>query len=165
MPEIELTQGQYALVDDIDYEYLNRQNWNANYSKSTESYYARRNIWLGLKYTTQLMHRVIMERVLGRKLVKGEDVDHINHDTLDNRRENLRLASRSQNKRNGNKHKDNINGYKGVDFNKAVQKYRARITVNYKTTHLGYFDSPEDAYDAYCKAANELHGEFAKYEL
>lgn len=164
MKEIELTQGQIALIDDQDYDYLNQWKWYAQWALSNNSYYAQRSIRIELKRTLQFMHRVILERKIGRELYKGEQVDHINHDTLDNRRENLRLATRSQNLMNRIKQQNNTSGYKGVSWHKHSQKWRATIKIGSRHTHLGLFDTPKDAYDAYCKAADELHGEFAYYE-
>lgn len=161
--QIELTQGQITVVDDIDADLANFK-WYARWSKSTRSYYARRNIRVGLKRTAQHTHRVILSRILGRELLRSEQVDHINHDTLDNRRENLRLASFSQNAMNRNKQQRNTSGYKGVSWINRCNKWLARIKVNNKSIHLGYFDDPETAYEAYCKAADHYHGEFKNYE-
>ena len=87
---------------------------------------------------------------------KGLDVDHINGNPLDNRRCNLRLATRSQNMANTVK-KD----YKGV-YVVASGKYKAVITINYNQKHLGIFDTAEQAALAYNEAAKYYHGEFAK---
>lgn len=91
-------------------------------------------------------------------------IDHVNGTRDDNRIENLREATRSENKWNQTKPITNTSGYKGACWHKASQKWDARIAINNKRKHLGLFDSPEEAYEAYCKAAKELHGEFAKYE-
>ena len=74
----------------------------------------------------------------------------------------LREATRSENKCNSFMYKNNTSGYKGVYWQKSAQKWHARIWSNNKLEYLGLFDSPEEAYAAYCKAAEELHGEFAK---
>lgn len=109
----------------------------------------------------KLLHRWILERKLGRPLSKEELCDHVNGDRLDNRRENLRLASKLQNCQNRRKNVDNQSGYKGVGFEKSTGKWRARIRVNRIAKRLGSFDTPEQAYEAYCAAAREYHGEFA----
>lgn len=89
-------------------------------------------------------------------------VDHINGDTLDNRRSNLRLCTVSGNNHNRMKSKNNTSGYKGVSWLKQNQKWRAYIKVNSKDKHLGCYLDKEDAARAYDKAAKEYFGEFAR---
>ena len=92
------------------------------------------------------------------------DVDHVNNDgpKHDNRICNLRLATRSQNAANTGKKSTNKSGYKGVSWHKATCKWRAQIMINGKKTHLGLFDSAEDAHKAYVEKIKEIHGEFAR---
>lgn len=90
-----------------------------------------------------------------------ELIDHINGDPLDNRVVNLRLASPADNSRNQKIRRDNKIGLKGVYFHRAAGKYGAQIAVGGKPKHLGLFDTPEAAHEAYCKAAKEKHGSFA----
>lgn len=92
---------------------------------------------------------------------KGE-LDHIDHDTTNNRIENLREVTRSENMRNSGRRVNNTSGYKGVTWNTCVNKWVAQIWLNNKRMHLGCFVDPKDAYEAYCKKAIELHGEFVK---
>jgi len=99
--------------------------------------------------------------MLGRELVATEQVDHIDRDPLNNRRENLRLATAGENMRNLLKHTDNTSGFKGVSFRTDRGKWLAKIAVNRKQIHLGYFDTPEAAATAYDTAALVLHGTFA----
>lgn len=110
------------------------------------------------------MHRVIMERILGRLLNEDELVDHINGNGLDNRRQNIRLATTAQNNVNSRRRSDNVSGHKGVYWRKDKKKWCAEIHAYGKKTRLGYFDTLEDAHQAYCRAAKELHGEFARLE-
>lgn len=91
-------------------------------------------------------------------------IDHKNQNKTDNKIENLRDCSASQNAWNQCKRKTNKSGYKGVYFNKQAGKFHSQITVNYKKKHLGFFATPEEAHIAYCKAAKDLHGEFARFE-
>lgn len=145
---IELTQGKYAIVDDEDYEYLNRFDWyyNANY--------AIRSVRINRKKKAVLMHRVILNTP------EGMLSDHINHDTLDNRKINLRICTRAQNGMNSYKSKHNKSGFKGV--HKFRDKYRAQITFNKKVKTLGFFETTIEAAQIYNKAALKYHGEFAQ---
>ena len=157
MIEIPLTHGQVALIDDEDYDLVSQYKWHAYWDPSTKSFYAKTGIRKpDGKQTSLRMHRLIM------KAKKGEQVDHINHDTLDNQKENLRLCTNSQNQHNRGRKSNNTSGCKGVDWYKASGKWRAQIALNGKVMHLGYFAIKQEAYEAYCKAALELHGEFSK---
>ena len=108
------------------------------------------------KTTTYLLHRLLMETFLKRKLDKLEKIDHINGNTLDNRIKNLRLCSHKENMRNRK-----TSGFKGVSKTLSG-KYRARITVDRKEIHLGSFNTKEDAAKAYNDAATKYYGTFAK---
>jgi hypothetical protein len=92
-----------------------------------------------------------------------ECLDHINGARDDNRIENLREVSHSQNSWNQGAHHDNPTGLKGVTWSKSRGKWRARICVRYKRHFLGWFDTKEAAHAAYCDAAARLHGEFANF--
>ena len=150
MQQIELTQGKYAIVDDDDYDEINQFNWCFSHG------YAMRAVTILGKRTTQQMHRIITN------CPADMDVDHINHDKLDNRKSNLRVCSTSENGRNQKVRtyaKSSV--YKGVSFNKHAGKWRANIRLDNKLKSLGYFTNEIDAAIAYNNAAIELHGEFA----
>ena len=104
------------------------------------------------KMETVLMHDLI--------LPTEKDVDHRDRNPLNNRRLNLRLATRSQNLAN-TRSRSGSSRYKGVCFSRREQKFRAYIVVNYKQIHLGYFDSDLDAARVYNEAAREHFGAFA----
>lgn len=108
------------------------------------------------------MHRIILARKLGRELLPTEKVDHEDGNGLNNRRSNLRLATTTQNNRNRGLQAHNTSGFKGVNWDERLQKYRAKITVNRKCIHLGMFDTAQEAADAYDGAACLCHGRFAK---
>lgn len=156
---IPLSQGQFAKVSPEDYEWLNQWKWNARWAQNTKSFYA-------LRHLSSKEHRgrpsVYMHRlILGLERFDKRHGDHINLDTLDNRRSNLRIATPMQNHCNQGVRKDSRSGYKGVGWHKTNKKWQARIKINGVRKRLGWFDTPEDAHKAYCDAATELHGEFA----
>jgi hypothetical protein len=156
--KIPLTQGKFAIVDPEDYDRLARYKWYA--AKNNHTFYAVRSSWLKLekKKIKIKMHRVIMNAPAG--LI----VDHINHNGLDNRKANLRLATPAQNARNSLRRR-NRSGYKGVCYAKNRRKYRAVIWHNNKRIHLGYFNSKTAAALEYDRAAKKYHKEFANYNL
>jgi hypothetical protein len=90
----------------------------------------------------------------------SDEIDHINGNRSDNRIKNLREANHAQNTQNSKTRAHNTSGMKGVGLHKG--KWRALIRVEGKSKHLGYFATPGDAHAAYCSAATELHGEFAR---
>lgn len=106
----------------------------------------------GNRYTEEYLHRY----VLGAS--KGQYVDHIDRDKLNNLRSNLRICTGQQNVCNRPQQKGQ---YKGVHQARESGKWIAQITVQYKTKHLGSFDTPKEAALAYNSAAIHLHGEFA----
>jgi hypothetical protein len=151
MKEIQLTQGQVALVDDEDFEELTKYNWHARADGNTM--YAARGLRRNGRWTSITMHQTLCPDL--------ERVDHINGNGLDNRKENLRPATRTQNNMNRALHRNNSTGFKGVIFSKQHLKYRARITVEKRKRHIGLFDSPEEAAKAYDDQARIYFGEFA----
>lgn len=135
LKQIELTKGFFATVDDSDYLELCTFNWCTKIDRSL--IYAHRGIKLPSgKWTTQTMHRFIT------KALKGEIVDHINHDCLDNRKSNLRITSCSVNSFNRKGANTNSStGFRGVTHIKRLDKYRVRI----RKISLGLYDTLEIA--------------------
>lgn len=155
---IELTQGKFTVVDDQDYEFLNQWNWQSAYDPKLDGYYVHRTQHIGMfngkkKQKTIGMHRQIMEHALGRKLERYEVIDHINNDPLDNRRENLRIASPRQNQQN--QKRKTSSKYPGVYWSKQAKKWHAMIKLNGKKKHLGYFVEEREAAKAYEAAVRE----------
>ena len=108
-----------------------------------------------------MAHRLVWKIVTGIDPGSSQ-VDHINGDKIDNRFTNLRLASNAQNAMNKGVSARNTSGYKGVSYSERRQKWVATIRINGKSIYLGRYSTPELAHMAYCKAAAELHGEFAR---
>lgn len=151
--EIPLTRGLVAIVDDEDFEELNLHKWYA--MKMYDRYYARRNVVIGNKKSYFLMHRFII------KAKVNQLVDHKNNNSLDNRKENLRTCSHSENMRNSKKRKQNTSGYKGVYFEKNKNIYSAEVKFGGKRVYRKRFKTGIEAAKAYNEAALKYHGEFA----
>jgi hypothetical protein len=160
MKEIKMKNGMVAKVDDGDYDDLSKYKWHA--VKNGPHWYARTNLFIRCKSHPLPMHRILLN------LCNPSDVgDHIDGDTLNNQRSNLRKCSPKENSRNLRKLAVTSKGvrtsiYKGVCFKKANQKYYATIDVDRKKIHLGVFTDERIAAVAYNKAAIKYHGEFAR---
>jgi hypothetical protein len=125
-------------------------------------YFAKRNTQMtNGKRITIRMHQIILERMLKRGLVNGEKTDHINHDGLDNRRENLRLATNQENSHNQRAIENCSSVYKGVSWDKNRKKWRVYIKYKNIKHHVGRFDSEIEAAKAYDQVAIGLFGNFA----
>lgn len=151
MKFIMLTQDKFAIVDDENFNWLNRYNWCAKKHRNT--FYAVRG-----KYgKTIRMHR----EILGLKEGDGKQTDHKNHNGLDNRETNIRVCTNRQNAQNSLMRKTNKSGYKGLRWDKTVRKWQARIGHKGTKISLGYFKNKIDAAKAYNAKAIELFGEYA----
>ena len=156
--QIPLTQGQYAIVDEADYDWLMQWKWQILVKTDKGGrFYAQRHqrIKLTKERKILLMHRVIMDAP------KGMYIDHINGNGLDNRRCNLRICTPSQNAGNRRPTRILLSGYRGVWRNKKGNRYIAIIIIHGKRTYLGCFATAEKAAEAYNKAAIMHFGEFA----
>ena len=155
MKNIQLTQGKVALVDDEDFERINRISWHAHFSHG--SWYANGKVGKRPNRKCVHLHRVIM----GLEFGDERQIDHINHDGLDNRKCNLRICNNAENNRNKKPQVGCGSLYKGVWWNKRNKKWIVGITYNYKQFHIGCFDVEIEAAKAYDIKAKELFGEFA----
>lgn len=154
MKYIELTKGKQAIVDDDLYDEINKYKWYYT------DYYAARASKNKTKKLIR-MHRYIFELKFG---YCPKYIDHINNNGIDNRIENLRECTNSQNLANTFKRIKSTatSRFKGVSLHKANNKYLAQININNRTINVGYFDLELDAAFAYDEAAKALFGEFAK---
>jgi hypothetical protein len=148
-----------VVIDDEDWTTVKNYKWSIHYKngkvESVQTTVRKR----GVK-TTLILHRLIMNVCT--------QIDHIDGNALNNKKENLRVCSTAENCRNRDKHKSNSSGYKGVTYfrqkNKTTENVYivARICVNYKKIHLGIFSTEKEAAIAYNAAALKYHGEFAR---
>ena len=143
---IQLTQNKVTIVDDEDYTALSQHKWFAH--KRGNNFYAVRRP--GIR-----MHREIT------KVTPGLQIDHINHDSLDNRKCNLRICNTAQNRWNSLPRKNNKSGFKGVTWQEEAKKWQARIQKNGCPEYLGLYFCIVKAAKAYDIAARRLFGEFA----
>lgn len=149
MPQVSLKYtDQVALVDDSDFALISQHEWR----RDALGYAVAR---IGRALVS--MHRLIT----GAE--SGQVVDHANHNTLDNRRSNLRVCTHAENMRNRKMAVTNKCGVKGVYWCASRRKFRAEIKAHGKKHFLGDFNDINEAGKAYAAAANRLHGEFANY--
>lgn len=146
--------GKYVIVDDEDFSKVKDINWNL----TKLGYPLKTTFETGKSHNersafTVYLHRLIID------CPKGMVVDHINQNKLDNRKENLRIATHGQNHLNQGLQKNNTSGFKGVT--KMKELWEARIKFNQKTIHIGKFEDKKEAALAYNKKALELFGSFA----
>lgn len=153
---IPLTQGQVTFIDDEDENLVSRYSWYA--WKHRNTYYAATHVrGLNGLQTTVSMHRIIMDAE------PGKEIDHRDHDGLNNQRYNLRQCTRQQNGSNQLKQKRKTTSiYKGVSWNKQKRKWTSYIKVSNKTIHLGCSIDEDLAAELYNKAAINYFGEFAQ---
>lgn len=154
--QIPLTQGQTALVEDDDYKSVSKHKWYALWSPRLGQFYAVRKIKSSevgrTQGTTVYMHREVLG-VTDPKIV----VDHIHHNTLDNRRTELQAGNQRRNMSNLNGKKTGKFSSKlvGVHWDTASASWKSSILIGKKRQYLGRFNSEEEAGAAYAKALKE----------
>jgi hypothetical protein len=150
---IELTQGKVSIVGVEDFEQLSKHKWYFH-----KNGYAVRN----RKKSDGPGSRCIR---MHREILRAPDdllVDHINGDKLDNRRSNIRLATKSQNECNKGPSSLNGSGYRGVSWSKQKRKWHVRVYLDAKCQHVGFFSNIEEAALAYNEATKKIHGSFSR---
>jgi hypothetical protein len=146
--EIPLTRGAVTVVSAESYGLVCNRLWSAWHNGESEPFYAMSSKGDGG------IHRYITGAC------PGQQVDHANHDTLDNRDSNLRLTDKAGNMRNQRKRRG-ASQFKGVTWDKVNRRWRAQIQMNGRGYHLGRFDAEAEAALAYDAAARDMFGEFA----
>ena len=157
MKQIPLSQGLFALVDDVDFDEFNQYKWSA--SKGHDTYYAIRVTTKDKKRTMHRLHRVIVQAPA------NSYVDHEDGNGLNCQRYNLRICDNSQNQGNSCSQKNSRSRYKGVSWHKQKNKWRAQICHQGKSYFLGLFTHEDDAAHAYDIKASELFGDFARLNI
>lgn len=162
MVTVTLTQGKVAVIDDDDANIIKPFKWCASHQRSR---------WYAMSYVPGskkegkarfvYMHKIIMG------YGNGKEIDHINHDGLDNTRKNLRFVTRSQNNWNARIQTRNKSGYRGVFFLKNAKKnpWWAKLLVNGIPVFSGYFPTSIEAAKAYNEASLKHHGEWGYRNL
>lgn len=156
MREIPLTQGQVAIVDDADYDWLNQWKWYAR--KEGLNFYAARN---PLKKSGNTAKIYMARQILGLDEGDCREADHQNHNTLDNRRSNIRICTHQQNMRNRKSFPNKTSHFKGVNWCKRLKNWQVAIRANGKTLYLGRFKDEKEAAFVYNEAAKKYFGKFA----
>lgn len=138
-------------IDLDDYENCKNICWHTNHGKQTEDNYI-----YGSKDKKQFpLHQFLLGKV------EGLVVDHINHNTMDNRRKNLRMVTLSENAMNQRIKSNNTSGVKGVRWHKATQKWQVDITVNQKQIYLGVYENFDEAVKVRKQAEEKYFGEYS----
>jgi hypothetical protein len=164
MKQIPLTQGKFALVDDDMFDYLSQWKWQAQ-KMGKGYYYATRSERFEKPNGKYSYKKISMHRVIAGASDAKFLVDHINHITLDNRKENIRICTFAENCKNRSSAKNSSSNYLGVSLRRKSNRWQSHIWINGRSKHLGYFDSEIQAALKYNAAAIIHHGQFANLNV
>lgn len=152
MKVIDLGCGMKSIIDDADFNLVSKYKWCPRWSARAKQHYASAPV-NGARVD---MHRFLMDSP------KGMCIDHINHDGLDNRRENLRICTNAENSRNRRgANRNSKSGIRGVYFHKQAKTWFAEVRVNGKKVYLGSFKTPDEAAKVMPAALKKHFGSFA----
>ena len=149
-----------AIIDKEDLNKIKEKQWHVWFSPNTQSWYVRATNYLGLingkpKYDSTMLHRFILN--VNKRVV----VDHYDHDTLNNRKQNLRISEYAENdKHRSGENKNNTSGYRNVCWKKQSQKWIVQLQINKKNKILGSFDNVDEAGKFAKKMREKYYGEY-----
>lgn len=153
MKTIPLTQGKVALVDDEDFKWLSQWKWQLKTDRSGNQYASR------MQSGPNGVRKLVLMHIVVKPPPEGMINDHRDGNGINNQKQNLRAATRSQNCMNRRSRKQH--GFKGIAFQKNLKKWTASVRTKGKYYHLGVFGTAREAAEAYNAKAVELFGSFA----
>ncbi len=150
-----------VLIDLEDVELATLYPWHADWRESLGNYYVSYSKYISIKNGKQKRETIRLHNlIMGSS--KDKVVDHINHNSLDNRRSNLRLVSKSKNAKNrSGVNSNNTTGYRNVSYIKGEGKYIVQLQIDGKNTRFGKFDDVHEAGRVAKQARDEYYGEYA----
>ena len=156
--------GYDVMLDDEDLEKVEGHNWHID----TGSFRRGKVYFFYMDYKRIAMYNYVNKRVsLHRTLMnapKGLVIDHIDGNTLNCQKSNMRICTQAENNKNMKKPWFNTSGYKGVSWHKGHKRWRADISIDNHQKSLGEYDTPEEAYKIYCEAKKNLHGKYVRFD-
>lgn len=164
MKKVPLTKGQVAIVDNEDYRAIRRLAWHAKWNRGAKRWEANHSIGFAIAKGKRGCRSLSMSHFIAGKPPANMMIDHKNGNHLDFRRENLRIATRTQNNRNRRIRYDATGPFKGIKLT-VSGTWQARIGVAGRRISLGTFSTPEEAARAYNSAARQHFGDFARLNI
>lgn len=156
-------RGYNVKLDDEDVPMVKSYVWHLDSSVKRGKVYFFRVEQYYKEDGTRGSHRWMLHRMIMSTPVELV-TDHIDGDTLNCQKSNMRICTQAENNKNMRGPKTNTSGFKGVSWHKGHKRWRADINVNCHQKSLGLFDTPEEAYKAYCEAKKKYHGEYIRFD-